>query len=168
MSYSSNYPKKQWTGKGNYGRSGYAKAPKPKREKAPLATEKQKQSMKIVDLTYDFSNRIVRLYEYLNEDAVFKEYVLSKQVLRSGTSIGANASEAQHAQSDADFLSKMSIALKEARETSYWLRLLKDNGYLVDSQLNSMLTDNDRIIKILSKIVATTYKKIHDKSGEKV
>lgn len=86
-----------------------------------LMTEEAKSSANIQDLSYDFSCRIVRLFQYLNEDAEYKEYIMSKQIYRSGTSIGANVREAQHGQSDMDFLSKMSISLKEADETNYWL-----------------------------------------------
>ena len=71
---------------------------------APLLNEEQKQSASIQDLSYDFACRITRLYQYITEDAIYKEYIISKQVFRSGTSIGANIREAQHAQSDADFL----------------------------------------------------------------
>jgi four helix bundle protein len=86
--------------------------------------------------SFAFAVRIVRLYEYLCLEK--KEYVLSKQVLRCGTSIGANVEEAIGGQSRADFVSKMSIAYKEARETSYWLRLLKDTVYLTPSQFSNI------------------------------
>ena len=85
----------------------------------------------IVDKSFDFAVRIVNLNKYLNNEQ--KEYVLSKQLLRSGTSIGANVSEAERAQSKADFISKMSIALKEANETNYWLKLLYKTDYLSKS-----------------------------------
>lgn len=83
---------------------------------APLMTEEAKQAASIYELSYDFACRITRLFQYLTEDAKYKEYVQSKQIYRSGTSIGANVRESKHAQSDADFLSKMSIAYKEADE----------------------------------------------------
>jgi four helix bundle protein len=83
---------------------------------------------KIDERTFDFALQIVDLYKYLIGN---KEYILSKQVLRAGTSIGANVQEAQATQSKADFLSKMAIASKEARETKYWLRLLTKSGYLL-------------------------------------
>jgi len=92
---------------------------------------------------------------YLTEDAEYKEYVQSKQLYRSGTSIGANVRESKHAQSDADFLSKMSIAYKEADETDFWLNLLHDNGYLDDKQFNSLENDITRLLKILTSIVKT-------------
>ena len=85
---------------------------------------------------------------------------MSKQVFRSGTSIGANIREAQHAQSDADFLSKMQISLKECNETDYWLQLLHDNGYLNDEQFDSINKDIVRIHKLLNAIVSTTRSKI--------
>lgn len=123
----------------------YKKSSWPKKESLPaykinrgslstLMTDEQKNAASIQDLSYDFACRIVRLFQYLNEDSAYKEFVISKQVYRSGTSIGANTREAQHAQSDADFLSKMQIAHKEADETCYWLSLLHDNGYLNNEQ----------------------------------
>ena len=127
---------------------------------APLLNEEQKQSASIQDLSYDFACRITRLFQYISEDAIYKEYIISKQVFRSGTSIGANIREAQHAQSDADFLSKMQISLKECNETDYWLQLLHDNGYLNDIQYNSSNTDRVRIHKLLNAIVSTTRRKI--------
>lgn len=91
-------------------------------------TEEEKYSAKVEDLAYDFACRITRLFQYLTEDAEYKEYIISKQIFRSGTSIGANMNEARHPQSDADFLSKANIAPKEARETEYWLNLLHDRS----------------------------------------
>ena len=136
---------------------------KPKRGKlAPLMTEEQKQGASIHELSYDFGCRITRLFQYLTEDAEYKEYVISKQIYRSGTSIGANVRESKHAQSDADFLSKMSIAYKEADETDFWLNLLHDNGYINESQFESLNKDNDRILKILTSIVKTMKQKIED------
>ena len=126
----------------------------------PLMNEESKQDANIQDLTYDFSCRIIRLYQYLTEDTKYKERIMSKQLFRSGTSIGANIREAQHAQSDADFLSKMQISLKECNETEYWLQLLHDNGYLNDLQYTSINTDRVRIHKLLNSIVSTTRRKI--------
>lgn len=127
---------------------------------APLMTEEAKQGASIHELSYDFGCRITRLFQYLTEDAEYKEYVQSKQIYRCGTSIGANVRESKHAQSDADFLSKMSIAYKEADETNFWLNLLHDNGYLDDTQFNSLKKDIDRILKILASIVKTMKEKI--------
>ena len=100
------------------------------------------------------------------DDSQYKEFTMSKQVYRSGTSVGANVREAQHAQSDADFLSKMSIAYKEADESSYWIHLLHDNGYLADDAFNSIDHDNQRILRLLTSIVKSTKAKI-EKSKEK-
>ena len=125
-------------------------------------TEEAKASANIQDLSYDFSCRIIRLFQYLTEDAAYKEYVMSKQVYRSGTSIGANVREAQHAQSDADFLSKFSIAYKEADETDYWLKLLHDNGYLNDEPFNSLNNDNNRLLRLLTAITKSTRQKMED------
>ena len=134
---------------------------KPKRGKlSKLMTEEEKQNAGIHELSYDFGCRITRLFQYLTEDAEYKEFVQSKQIYRSGTSIGANVRESKHAQSDADFLSKMSIAYKEADETDFWLNLLHDNGYLNDDQFQSLSHDCDRILKILTSIVKTMKEKI--------
>lgn len=121
---------------------------------APLASEAQKSSANIQFLTYDFACRIVRLFQYLNKGSYNKEYIISKQVFRSGTSIAANMAEAQHPQSDSDFLSKASIALKECRETQFWLNLLHDNGYINDPQHESLDYDVRRILKILITITS--------------
>ena len=107
----------------------------------------------IKDKSYDFALRIVKLYQYLTLGSEQKEYVLSKQALRSGTSIGANVKEALRGQSRPDFRAKMSIALKEASETEYWLKLLYDSGYIYEPSYNSIMTDNVEIIKILTSIV---------------
>ena len=134
---------------------------KPKRgELAPLMSEEDKQNAGIHELSYDLGCRITRLFQYLTEDADYKEFVQSKQIYRSGTSIGANVRESKHAQSDADFLSKMSIAYKEADETDYWLNLLHDNGYINESQFNSLNADTTRILKVLTSIVKTMRQKV--------
>ena len=113
----------------------------------------------ISTIAYDFSKRIVLTYKRLTQETLCKEYVLSKQLLRSGTSIGANVEEAQHPQSTADFISKMSIALKEARETQYWIRLLRDTDYLPKTEADSLLNDCQSILYILIAIVNTASKK---------
>ena len=130
---------------------------------APLMSEEAKATASIHELSYDFGCRITRLFQYLTEDAEYKEYVQSKQLYRSGTSVGANVRESKHAQSDADFLSKMSIAYKEADETDFWLNLLHDNGYLDDNQFDSLNTDCTRILKILTSIVKTMNEKVKKK-----
>lgn len=111
-----------------------------------------KTENKILELSFDFSLSVIQLYKQLVES---KEYVISEQLLRSGTSIGANIEEAIAAQSRKDFISKMSIASKEARETRYWLRLL-DKSKLVESDYNSYLKSAEHIINILTKIVKTS------------
>ena len=137
---------------------------KPQRGKlAPLMTEDLKKEAGIHELSYDFGCRITRLFQYLTEDSEYKEYVISKQIYRCGTSIGANVRESKHAQSDADFLSKMSIAYKEADETDYWLNLLHDNGYINESQYESLKKDMDRILKLLTSIVKTMNQKVKGK-----
>ena len=112
-----------------------------------------KQENIILNKSFSFSVRIVNLYKYLCSEK--KEYVLSKQLLRSGTSIGANVNEAQAAQSKNDFISKMSIASKEARETKYWIELLISTDYLKDkeSYVESLKFEIDEIVKLLSSIV---------------
>ena len=104
--------------------------------------------------SFDFAIRIVRLYKYLCDKK--KEFVLSKQLLRSGTSIGANVAEAQQAQSKADFISKISIALKETTETKYWLRLLNATDYLSDIETKIILADCVEIEKILTTILKSS------------
>ncbi|MGH9947454.1 MAG: four helix bundle protein [Pyrinomonadaceae bacterium] len=103
--------------------------------------------------SYGFALRIVRLYKHLCERN--KEYVLSKQILRSGTSIGANIAEANQAQSKPDFVHKLSISLKEAVETEYWLNLLNDADYLTDSQFESLIGDCRELIRILTSSIKT-------------
>ena len=100
--------------------------------------------------SFDFAVRIVNLYKHLTMDK--KEFVLSKQLLRSGTSIGANVSEAEKAPSDADFSAKMNIALKEANESFYWLRLLHATEYLTDKEFESIESDIKEIVSILVSI----------------
>ena len=100
---------------------------------------------------YPFAIRIVNLYKWLCEEK--KEYTLSKQILRSGTSIGANIAEATGGVSRADFRAKMSIAYKEALETKYWLSLLKDTSYISEKSFNSMHNDCDQISSMLYSIV---------------
>ena len=100
-----------------------------------------------------YSNRIIRLYKYLKD--VEKEFILSKQLLRSGTSIGANIAESQSAQSSADFIHKLEIALKEAKETHYWLEKLLVGEYINEVGYKSMRNDNVEIIKLLTSIIIT-------------
>ncbi len=104
----------------------------------------------VLDKAFDFAVRIVNLYKYLTQNK--KEYVLSKQLLRSGTSIGANVTEAQRGQSKADFAAKMGIALKEAYETEYWLRLLHRTEYLSQREYESMNAEIKELISLLMSI----------------
>ena len=104
--------------------------------------------------SYLFALRIVKAYKYLTKQK--DEYVLSKQLLRSGTSIGALMREAKFAQSRADFVNKASIALKEANETLYWIELLHDSEYIDDLSFNSLHQEADEITSILASIVKTT------------
>jgi four helix bundle protein len=99
----------------------------------------------------NFAIRIVKLYKYLTEYK--NEFVLSKQILRSGTSIGANTRESKNAQSSKDFLNKLGIALKEADETEYWLELLFKTDYLSEEKYLSINKDNSELIKILTTII---------------
>lgn len=107
----------------------------------------------IVDKSKAFALRIIKLYKYLLSEK--KEYVLSKQILRSGTSIGANVKEAIRGQSKADFYAKMNIALKEASETEYWLELLGESGYIEKIHFDSMNSDCQELISILVAITKT-------------
>ena len=104
----------------------------------------------IRDKSFAFSVRIVNLYQYLTKEK--KEYIISKQLYRCGTSIGANVSEAQRAQSTADFVNKLKIAMKEANETQYWLQLLHETNYITDKEFDSIHNDVVEILKILTAI----------------
>lgn len=104
---------------------------------------------------YDFAIRVVNAYKHLTEEK--KEFVLSKQLLKSGTSIGANIAEANGAISTAEFRAKMSIAYKECLETKYWLSLLKDTGYISEKAFESIYDDADEISKILFSIIKNTH-----------
>ena len=110
------------------------------------------------DKSYKFALRIVKLYKHLTEDK--KEFVLSKQILRSGTSIGANITEGNQAQSTADFIHKLSIALKEAFETEYWLCLLRDAEYLTEKQAESLIVDCNELQKMLTASIKTSKSKL--------
>ena len=108
----------------------------------------------VYEKAYKFAIRIVNAYKYLSEEK--KEYILSKQLIRSGTSIGANIAEANGAISQADFSAKISIAYKECLETKYWLSLLKDTGYIEQKAFDSIYQDADEIGKILFSILKKT------------
>ena len=133
----------------------------------PLMSEAEKSEAQVLDLSYDFACRIIRLYKYLNEGKLSKADrdiidALGRQLVRSATSINANMNEAQHPQSDADFLSKATIALKESRESETWLHMLSDNGYLDQRKSDSILHDCARINKILITITAKVRKRLKE------
>ena len=108
--------------------------------------------------SFSFALRIVKLAQYLNNEQ--KEYVLSKQVLRSGTAIGALVSEAEFAQSKPDFINKLSIGLKEANETYYWLKLLHEGGYISETMFNSIQPQTKELIKLLVISIKTAKKNV--------
>lgn len=108
----------------------------------------------VAEKSIEFSIRLIKLYKILLEER--KEYILSKQMLRSGTAVGALIREAEHAQSKADFLNKMNIALKEANENEYWLLLLNKGDFITDKEYESIRNDAVEMIKLLAKIVKTT------------
>ena len=120
-------------------------------------TMKNAEDNLILAKSKEFALRIIRLYKYLCEEK--KEFVLSKQILRSGTGIGANAKEASMAQSKNDFEAKLSIALKEAGETEYWLELLHESDYIEDKSFESVYADNKELIKIITSILKTSRSK---------
>ena len=105
------------------------------------------------DKSYKFALRIVHLYKHLTNET--KEYILSKQILRSGTSIGANVTEANQGQSKNDFVHKLGISLKEAVETEYWICLLRDGTFITTSQAESLLIDCKELIRILTASIKT-------------
>ncbi len=106
-----------------------------------------------------FALRVINLYKYLVDK---NEYVLSKQILRSGTSVGANCRESRNAQSLPDFVNKLNIALKEADETAYWLELLKEGSFIDEQSYTSIYNDCDELIKLLTSIIKTSKRRIED------
>ena len=106
--------------------------------------------------SYDFAIRIVRLSQFLQSDK--KEFVLSKQILRSGTAIGALIREAEYGQSKSDFIHKLSISLKEANETEYWVNILKDTGYVEQNLYESILSDCNELLRLLIASIKTAKK----------
>ncbi len=107
----------------------------------------------VVDKSKAFAIRIIRMYQWLSAEK--REFVLSKQCLRSGTSIGANLCEGVNGQSTADFIAKLHIALKEANETSYWLELMKETDYITPEMYDSINTDCVELIKLITSIIKT-------------
>jgi four helix bundle protein len=128
-----------------------------------MSIEKIKSESIIAGKAYAFALEIVRIYKKLANDK--KEYVLSKQLLRSGTSIGANINEAMSGQSKRDFVHKLNIALKEARETSYWLNLLKDAEYINVIEFDKLNKGCNEIVKMLSSIIMTTKERYFNKEN---
>jgi four helix bundle protein len=113
------------------------------------------------DKSYKFAIRIVKVNEYLTKEK--KEYTLSKQLLRSGTAVGALVAEAQYAQSKADFINKMYVSLKEANESRYWIRLLTYCNYITEKMSKSIHEDVEELIKMLTSSIKTTKEKINEK-----
>jgi len=112
----------------------------------------------VLDKSKQFAVRAIKLYQYLTTKK--KEFIISKQLFRSGTSIGANVKEAQGAQSRKDFRTKLNIALKEAKESEYWLELLNETGYLSKKEYDSIVRDCDEINRLLVAIIKTTNYKL--------
>ena len=113
----------------------------------------------IVEKSEQFADRIVKMHKYLSSKRAGNSDML-KQIVRSGTSIGANVSESKFAQSEADFLTKMTISLKEANETKFWIKRLYAGGYLTEKEFDSIIKDNEEIISILVKIAETMKRKL--------
>lgn len=127
-----------------------------------MSISKKSESI-ISKKAYSFALSIIKLYKYLSKEK--KEFVLSKQLLRSGTSIGANVNEVVSAQSKRDFVHKLSIALKEAKETNYWLSLLKDSDYIKPGEFAAQHEACNEIIKILTSIIITTKERYFTKNN---
>jgi len=112
----------------------------------------------ITERTFNFALRIIKFFRSLNEEYSADKYIIAKQLVRAGTSVGANVEEAQSGQSRPDFISKMSIALKEARETHYWLRLIMASGFVEPAEIEDLLREADEIRRILGAIVVSSKK----------
>ena len=110
-------------------------------------------SSQIVEQSYQLAKSVVSLVQQIQNDR--REFVMSKQLLRCGTSVGANISEAQSAESRSDFIHKLSVSLKEARETSFWLRLMFDTNYISDKHFNDLYGQTDAVIRMLTKSILT-------------
>ncbi len=128
-------------------------------ENGKLKMENERKNV-VAEKSYAFALRIVKLYKFLVSEQ--KEFVLSKQVLRSGTAIGALVKEAEHAQSKKDFINEMNVALKESNETEYWLMLLKDSEYITESAYKSIQPDSIELVKLLASIVKTSKLKMEN------
>ena len=117
----------------------------------------------ILTISKAFAIRIIRLFQYLQNEK--REFVLSRQLLRSGTSIGANIRESEHAQSLDDFINKLSISLKESNETEYWLELLYETDYIDEQLFQSLISDNKQITATLIKIIKTSKSRKNEMKG---
>ena len=133
-----------------------------KANSSPYINTDGKYLVNIDDLAFDFAKKIVLLRKQLML-SIDKEYIISKQLVRSGTSIAANIAEANHPQSDADYVSKMNIALKEANESKLWIRLLKECNYITDNEYELLLFDCEKIIKIIFTIIQKVKKRLNKK-----
>lgn len=127
-----------------------------KNEKWKIKKQVLKENI-IKTKSYAFALRVIKLYKFLSIEK--KEYILSKQILRSATSIGANVEEADAGQSKRDFIAKLQISLKESKETHYWLRLLRDSDFIDENQSESLITDCNEIIYILTSILKSAKEK---------
>ncbi len=119
----------------------------------------QRERSLLLEKSERFAGRIIKMYQYLTTQK--NELIISKQVLRSGTSIGANITESRNAQSTADFLNKLNIALKEADETSYWIKNLFQGGYLNEKEYESILNDTNELVKLLVSSIKTLKVKLN-------
>ena len=128
-----------------------------------MSVEKVKSESIVAGKAYSFALEVIKIYKLLVNER--KEYVLAKQLLRSGTSIGANINEAIAGQSKRDFVYKLNIALKEARETSYWLNLLKDSEYINLIEYETLFKKCNEIIKMLTSIIMTTKERYFNKEN---
>lgn len=135
-----------------------------KNEERRMKNSRQREDSLLHTKSYDFALRIVSMNKYLREQK--GEFVLSKQILRSGTAIGALIRESEFAQSQADFVNKLSVALKEANETDYWLNLLHDSHYLNEVSFISMENDCGELIALLVSSIRTVKNKLMKKSEE--
>ena len=120
----------------------------------------------LADKSINFAIRMAKCYSYLMEER--KEFIMSKQMLRSGTSIGANVRESVNAQSKLDFINKLNIALKESNETEYWLELLYETDYIEEKMFNSFITDNHNISGTLVNIIKSTKNNINNINNPKI
>ena len=128
-------------------------------ERSQVSTKLTMEGNPVYDKALAFAIRVVRLYKYLNEEK--REHVMSKQLLRSGTSIGANISESQAGESSMDFVHKLAISQKEIKETQYWLTLLCRTDYITEAQYQSMANDCHEIYKMITSIILSTKQKTH-------